>query len=386
MITTTTPIFDRLTDQWGDYEIIICQGGARSGKTHSILQFLLFLAQNSKAPLVISIVAGTLPHLKKGALRQFIEILGDAYNFKMHDRSNHIFRFGNSIIEFFSVDNEDKARGPERDILFVNEANVGVSKKTFEYLDQRTRIGTIVDFNPLTRFYIHDVATQKNASLTISTFRDNPFLAPKIIQAIERLQTTDPESWRVFGLGLIGVYDGLVFNRTRVVKLDKVESIIIKKYFGLDFGFFPDPMAFISAGLIGDDIFIFDEIIKYKFEIEDMAKLIKPIVGDNIVWCDGAEPRSISRLKKCGIKAHKADKRDRQFRIDWCRSHMINISPKCQVVKKEMSLFSRKKDKHGEIIPEFEDGNDHCIDAMSYAFTPIMLHRGNIKNAQIPGI
>lgn len=359
---------------YSNKEILILQGGARSGKTHSILQLLYIIASNPKNKLIISIVAGTLPQLKRGALRQFIEILGDKYNEDTHNKTDNIFTFGSSIIEFFSADNSGKVRGAERDVLFVNEVNVGVSKQIFEQLEMRTKLKTIVDYNPETNFYItNDIAKQDNSVLFISTYKDNKFLPQKIIDGIERLETTNPEAWRVFGLGLIGQYEGLVFKNTRVEELNINDYGQL--YYGLDFGYFPDPFAFIISAKVGNTIFVLKEICVNGLENSEIAELIKPYCNNNPVFCDSAEPKSIKELKTYGIRGAKGVKKgadSKRYRINWLKGFEIVIDKSCTNLMKELESYSRMKDKNGEILPLFQDGNDHLIDALTYAYNPVM--------------
>ena len=82
-------------------------GGTRSGKTYSILQWLLLAVSNWDRPGdVSSVVSETLPHLKRGAIRDFERIMG--HPLKMDDRwnaSENTYTFDNGAkLEFFSAD------------------------------------------------------------------------------------------------------------------------------------------------------------------------------------------------------------------------------------------------------------------------------------------
>ena len=120
---------------------VLNEGGTRSGKTFSTLQALFHIAVVSNQPLIISIVSETIPHLKKGAMRDFMNFLkvNDLYNPAKHNKTENIYHVGKSIIEFFSADSSDKVHGPERDIVYVNELQ-NILYEVFFHLAQRTRL------------------------------------------------------------------------------------------------------------------------------------------------------------------------------------------------------------------------------------------------------
>src|SRR6186713_3294262 len=92
----------------------ICQGGARAGKTISIMVCLIDLAQ-SHPKLIISVCSESFPHLRKGATREFLLIMEGRGYFQRRSWSKTEFTYmfpNGSIIEFFSVDQSDKVRGP----------------------------------------------------------------------------------------------------------------------------------------------------------------------------------------------------------------------------------------------------------------------------------
>ena len=136
MKTTTT--LKKITELEGNIRII--QGAGGSGKTYAILMILIIIAlKRSEIPLLISICSQSFPHLRRGAMKDFFEILMSEgiYNVKNHDKTNHKYTIGRVVIEFVNVDDPDKFRGPRRDILFLNEANQ-VPHAAFVQLNMRT--------------------------------------------------------------------------------------------------------------------------------------------------------------------------------------------------------------------------------------------------------
>ena len=135
-----TSVFQKNNQALKDgYDLIINQGGTRSGKTYSILQLLFLKALYSKKELIISVVSRALPHLRLGAMRDFDNIL-ISYGInpdKIKNKTESYYKVGNSIIEFFGADQSDKVHGPQRDILFLNEANF-LKQEIYDQLTVRT--------------------------------------------------------------------------------------------------------------------------------------------------------------------------------------------------------------------------------------------------------
>jgi len=134
----------------------IVQGGTSSSKTYSILPLLQTYAANVPRS-EISIVSESIPHLRRGAMRDFIKILQETgeYVDAYWNRSTLTYTFANgSFIEFFSADQSDKLRGARRDVLFVNEAN-NVDWQAYHQMAIRTRKFIYIDYNPSAEFWAH---------------------------------------------------------------------------------------------------------------------------------------------------------------------------------------------------------------------------------------
>src|ERR1700739_554366 len=205
---------------------VIHQGGTGAGKTFSTLQYLLTYAAKYQGS-VISIVAETMPHLKRGAMRdmrQIIECEGWDKTIR-ENKSGFYFKINKSIIEFFPADSAAKLRGARRDVLFINECN-NLDYESFQQLDVRTRKRTILDFNPVRRFWVHDKlipSLQESDFLFLqSTYRDNPSLTPEEIANIER-RRSNSNWWKVYGEGEVGVAEGLVFSNWGILPVNSEE-------------------------------------------------------------------------------------------------------------------------------------------------------------------
>ena len=190
------------------FPVICNEGGTRSSKSYSIIQLLICLA-TSVEKIRISIVSHSLPHIKRGAFRDFKNImekwgLWSDENFSYTD---FIYTYENgSYIELFGLEDEDKAKGPARDILFVNEANL-ISKALYEQLSIRTTGSTFLDWNPSDFVnWVYDEADNPKNKKIHSTYKNNlSNLTPKQIAQIEGYKNLpDDFMWKVFGLGLRG--------------------------------------------------------------------------------------------------------------------------------------------------------------------------------------
>lgn len=135
--------------------IIIEQGGTSAGKTIAILWVLLDYALNN-AGKIVSIVSDTFPNLRKGAMRDFLDICRETgvSEIATWNKTESTLTLPNgTIIEFFSTDMMG-ALGARRDVLYINEAN-RITWETFSQLEVRTRHKVIIDFNPVNEFWAH---------------------------------------------------------------------------------------------------------------------------------------------------------------------------------------------------------------------------------------
>ena len=182
-------------------------GGTSASKTISILLYLIARAQSDKTPTLTSIIAESFPHLRRGAMRDFLKIMKDHNYYKdslwEKTTSTYTFETG-SQIEFFSADQPEKLRGGRRDRLFMNEAN-NIPFSAFEELEVRTKEFIFLDWNPTNEFwYYTDIKTSRDdvEELTL-TYLDNESLDERIVESIEQRKNRKGW-WQVYGLGKLG--------------------------------------------------------------------------------------------------------------------------------------------------------------------------------------
>jgi len=158
--------------------IKIIQGGTSASKTFSTL-FILINKAMFYDNLEISVVAESIPHLRRGAVRDFLKIMkwGNRYTETSFNKSYLKYEFQNgSFIEFFSADDASKLRGARRDILYINECN-NVSFQAYNELSIRTKKEIYLDFNPSNEFWVHnELKGEDDADFIILTYKDNEAL------------------------------------------------------------------------------------------------------------------------------------------------------------------------------------------------------------------
>lgn len=349
-------------------------GGTSASKTISILIWLISLAQQDKVPTLTSVVSESFPHLKRGAIRDFLNIMESHHYFKDKNwnKTDYIYTFeSGSKIEFFSADQPGKVRGPRRDRLFINEAN-NVPFESFEQLEVRTKDFIFLDWNPTTEFwYYTDVKDKRDdvEELTL-TYLDNEGLSPEIVKSIEQRKNR-PGWWQVYGLGQLGEVEGKIYRDWQIINEIPHEARLER--YGLDFGYFPDP-AVIVAVYYYNGGYILDEVL-YQVEMKNrqLGETLRNL-PEALVMADSAEPKSIAEIKEFGINILPVKKGPDSvtYGIKRVQEQQISVTKNSVNLIKEYRNYLFKVDKEGLIIPGVpEDGNDHCMDAVRYAITSL---------------
>ena len=367
----TTKIYEENAAAWlGEKRRALNEGGTYSSKTWSILQLLILIAQHSKSKLVASVVSESLPHLKRGAIRDFFNILGESPdNNPKYNKTEQTYSLGLSIIEFFGADEADKVRGPRRDILFLNEAN-NIPYETAQGLDIRTRLFTFADWNPVSEFWAHEywIGQPENAYIH-STYLDAIDVLPKeVVLNIESNRDKDPNWWNIYGLGLIGKIEGLVYPH-----FEQVDSLPMGEvFYGLDYGFSSDPTVLVKNVILGDKLYsqevFYDKTALTNDQIARKLSLAR--VGKEPIYPDPDEPKSAEELRNLGFNVVEAVKgkgsveygiqKVNQFYQYWTKDSVNCI--------KEQRNFRYIKDR---ITGQFTDRTSHIwshgMDARRYA-------------------
>lgn len=374
----------------------VIPGGTSAGKTFGVIPLLIDRA--TKTPnLEISIVSETLPHLRKGAMKDFLKImrLTGRYIDKNWSKTLLTYTFSNgSYIEFFSADQEERVRGPRRHILYVNEGNNIKNFDTFYQLAIRTSIEIFLDFNPSHEFWAHtELKEDEDIEWIILTYKDNEGLPASIVKEIEKAKAKafhntelkpDPfiESniksafwanwWKVYGLGLLGSLDGVIISNYELIDEVPAEAEYLGS--GLDFGYTNDPSTII-------DIYkwngkrIVDEVLYAKGQDNDM---LAEEIGERNVFADSAEPKSIDylRLKKQkNVKGVIKGPDSIVFGLELMQMQEYLITKRSVNLIREVRGYCYDKDKTGKKSNKPAEGQeDHAIDAWRYVEMMLLNH------------
>jgi phage terminase large subunit len=353
--------------------IKVHQGGTRSGKTYSIVQYLIYRMTTAKEPLTISIVRKTLPALRRSVMRDFINIADKLgiYYLGEHNKSENIFKYNGHTIEFLSTDEPQKIRGAKRNICFINEGNE-LHYEDFRQLSMRTTEEIIIDFNPSdpVHWLYDEIIDREDCDLFITTYKDNKFLPSELIKEIERIRERDPDYWLVYGEGQRAVFsDRQIFKGWQYIPLSEFPEFD-DTTIGIDFGFSNDECAIVEIGKVKDRIYINELCYRKAMTNRDIAEFLKSIGKNNVLtFCDSAEPKSIEELRQMDIWAKGATKGSGSINagISLLKEFDIIVSNESKNIKKEQQTYFWHQLKDETIINKPIDKNNHLMDAIRYA-------------------
>lgn len=373
-----TPVFWKLYDAAAKHpRYISMPGGTRSGKTYSILQFLhLLIPKADKAGDITSVVSETLPHLKRGAIRDFERIIGHPLKADpAWNASDLVYTYPNGAkLEFFSADTSGKVLGPARKRLFLNECN-HIQYETARQLFVRTTGLIILDYNPASTFWaIEQIEPRQNCITIHSTYKDNSFLTPEQVAEIES-NINDPNWWKVYGLGELGSLDGVIYTFQQIDAMPEKGDLV--EVCGIDFGF-NDPTSVVRCLADRRKKVAYLEQLAYKRFMKNDA-IAQVLVDAQIprsthIWADAAEPKSIQEIgdithlniKACDKSAPvKSDRR--KFQIQWLQGWTLNITKGSVDLIKDMRNYCWEKDADGNITNVPIHAWSHGPDSVRYA-------------------
>ena len=354
----------------------VIQGGTSAGKTYAILAVLIHIA--AKAKTEISVVSESIPHLRRGAMKDFGKVMQwtNRWRDEGWNKTLLTYTFANgSTIEFFSADQEAKLRGARRQVLYINEAN-NIEFEAYHQLAIRTSEAIYIDFNPVSEFWAHtEVLAEQDSELLVLTYRDNEALPATIRDDIEAAQVKAATStywanwWKVYGLGEVGSLQGVVFDDWQQVDgIDFAGDKLIA--IGLDWGYTNDPTAVVAVYKRGSAILLHELIYQNGLTNQDIAEHLRKL-GIGRSWpiiADSAEPKSIEEVHRLGFNIHPATKGADSIRnsIDILKRQPLLVTRESTNLIKELRNYTWDTDRTGASLGVPIDRYNHAIDAVRY--------------------
>lgn len=373
------PLLFDYSHRWEVY-----MGSAGSAKSYFITQKLIIRA--CKEPIKILVCRRTGATIRNSCFSLFKDILAKwkltPYVRIRETDFNIKFSNGSEII-FIGLDEETKLLSLNNiSTVFIEEC-FEVPKSIVEQLNLRLRGAAsqqqiIMAFNPISsHHWLYDFCEVNQPSsfkYIHSTYKDNPFLPPEYVAALDEMQRRNPQKYRVYGLGEWGVdADGLVFQNWRIEDFNHIEKDG-KLMCGLDFGFVHDISAFTASLLVEEEkrIYIFKEWGATGKTNAELVNIITALgFNKSIIIADSSEQKSIAEIKQAGINKIRAAAKGADsiiHGIQKLQNYEIIIHPSCKGIITEFENYTWQKDRLTDrFINKPIDDFNHYIDALRYS-------------------
>ena len=364
-----------------DKRFVIHNGGTRSGKTYAILQYLIYKALNTdpKEALNFTIVRKFLPSLKDSGYSDFFEIL-NSWNYYLesnHNKTDLKYVLNGHTFKFLATgDQPERLRSMKRDILYIIECQE-LSKEEMRQLNYRTTTQVFMCYNPsMSEHWVYDLEDNRaeDVAVFVSTFKDNNFISDIQKREIMKLEQTDPEAWRVFGLGLrASTNKGRIYKGWEEVS-ELPEGAV---FYSVDFGFYPDPSVILKIVSANESIYVKELAYSTKMVDEDIIMVLRNAhyMGEPI-YCDHNQKQTIEQLKRSGFAAREARKGSGSILegINFLKRASVFYQKDSKNLLKEYQNYSWKL-KRGfdpdddNAYEQFPEGkNDHSMDALRMGY------------------
>jgi phage terminase large subunit len=357
-----------------NYKIYVIYGGAGSGKSYTVTQFLIarkLLRYKNKRLLV---TRKYNPSLKQTAYSLMLEWL-QKFKVKYEEKkSEQLINLPNgSEILFRGMDDAEKIKSSEFNYIWMEEATEFTMQ---DFLQLRLRLRRanagqrnqmFLTFNPVSSWVTDHFLKQEQEDVGVlkTTYKDNiRFLDDDYVKALEGLANQDFSFYQIYALGQVAELKNKVYNNYVVVK--DLPSSYDEIIYGVDFGF-NNPSVILEIGIKDDDVYIIKELYKTHLTNSELIEEMKTFVHANSdVYADAAEPQRIKEIEEAGFNIYAA-KKEVKNGIDFLKRKKIYIHENCTNTIEEIKNYKYKEDRQGNVLEEPVKFKDHAMDAMRYA-------------------
>lgn len=368
--------------------IVLNEGGARSSKSYSIAQLLIYKVRNERGKKFL-ITRKTLPALRVTSYKLFIDLLIEykMYHPELHNKTMRTYEINENFILFTSIDDPTKLQSTEFNYIWMEEAE----EFTFEdFLILQTRLSGKTEKNEKNQIFLtynpkqeqswinKKVRGFKDVTLIKSTYKDNPYIGKEYKKILEGLKNQNEKYYKVFALGEYSEIEGKIY--LNIKKDEDYPKEFDEIIYGLDFGY-NNPTCLLQLG-IKDSVYYIDEKI-YKtnitnYELIEELKILR-IPGIRKIYADSSEPNRIEEIRRAGYNIYPAEKNIISG-IDYVKRCDIRTREKNVNFNKEAENYIYSKDKNGNLTDEPIKHLNHAMDSLRYA---IWTHSGNKKEIRI---
>lgn len=226
---------------------------------------------------------------------------------------------------------------------------------------------------------------KENRIVHSSTYLDVPkgWLGQPFIDEAEHLKEVNPNAYEHEYMGIANGNGGNVFEYLEIRDITDEEISHMDRIFaGVDYGWYPDQFCYLRTyyDSAREKIYLIDELYVNKWSNSKTADWIKKKGYDDYTMiCDSAEPKSVNDFRDAGLPARGAIKGPGsiEYGFKFLQTKTLVIDPKrTPNAYKEITEYEYDRDKEGNVISGYPDGNDHAISALRYAYEPLFNRRG----------
>jgi len=368
--------FGHFLSQSVDKKLLVLYGGAGSGKSHAVAQWLILKALQERNKHFL-IVRKTLPSLRLSCWLLVESLLREyALPFEAN-KSEFTIAFRGNTFFFKPLDDPEKIKSVNVNYIWAEEATE-LSYEDFLQLKLRLRRKNefrnqiYLTFNPVDANHwlktkLVDAPSPEMAAL-VTTYRNNPFLPEDYVRDLERLSEQDENYYRIYALGEWGVLQNLIYTNWDIA--EALPEMYDLQVFGLDFGY-NNPTALIEVRMRENEAWIHEVLYRSHMTNQDLVGFMRDVVSRSAqIFADSSEPQRIEEIYRAGFDVHPANK-DVRAGIDKVKRYRLHITADSVNLLKEIRSYGWRQDKEGKILEEPVKFNDHAMDALRYALASL---------------